>query len=232
MVVPPFWQEKYKREAGKNWDKFYKRNQNRFFKDRHWLQREFPDLAALDHNKTLMEVGCGVGNLVFPVFAETGCRIVAADFATTAINILQQDERFDKERMTALVHDFTTAPIPYQADIATMIFVLSAVPPEQHVSFLRNVCESSPIVLFRDYAVEDAAQKRFSEDNKLSDVLYVRQDGTLAYYFDMQYLSSVAKEAGYELQNAEYVESETVNVKENLCVARRFLQCKLVRYSK
>lgn len=228
MVVPPFWQEKYKREAGKNWDKFYKRNQNKFFKDRHWLQREFPDLAALSESQTLLEVGCGVGNLVFPVFAATGCRVVAADFANTAIYILQQDERFDKDKMNAKVHDFTQVPLDdVQVDIATMIFVLSAVPPEKHVSFLQNVRRSSPVILFRDYAVEDAAQKRFSEDNKLSDVLFVRQDGTLAYYFDIDYMRSIAGQAGYELTSAQYVASETVNVKEGLCVARRFLQCKL-----
>ena len=108
-----------------------------------------------------------------------------------------------------------------------MIFVLSAVPPEKHVSFLQHIRLSSPVILFRDYAVEDAAQKRFAEDNKLSEVLFVRQDGTLAYYFDIDYMRGIAEQAGYQLVSSEYVASETVNVKENLCVARRFLQCKL-----
>lgn len=30
--VPEFWVNKYKREAAKNWDLFYKRNTNKFFK--------------------------------------------------------------------------------------------------------------------------------------------------------------------------------------------------------
>jgi len=29
----------------KNWDMFYKRNQTNFFKDRHWTEREFGELA-------------------------------------------------------------------------------------------------------------------------------------------------------------------------------------------
>jgi methyltransferase-like protein 6 len=30
--VPPFWINKYKKEAARNWDLFYKRNTTKFFK--------------------------------------------------------------------------------------------------------------------------------------------------------------------------------------------------------
>lgn len=30
--VPPFWTNKYKKEAARNWDLFYKRNTTKFFK--------------------------------------------------------------------------------------------------------------------------------------------------------------------------------------------------------
>ena len=44
---------KYEEDARKNWDVFYKNNADRFFKDRHYLRREFPDVfprgsAAID----------------------------------------------------------------------------------------------------------------------------------------------------------------------------------------
>lgn len=226
MTVSLFWQDKYKREAGKNWDRFYGRNRNRFFKDRHWLQREFPELATLSEHDTLLEVGCGVGNLVFPVAEATGCKVIAADFSEIALQILRSDARFT-DQITTVVNDFGMDALPVKADLATLIFVLSAVPPERHMAFLCNVRKSTNIVLFRDYAVEDAAQKRFAETNKMSDVLFVRQDGTLAYYFDMDYLSRLADGAGFIVDSMQYVSSRTVNRREGLCVERRFLQCRL-----
>jgi hypothetical protein len=32
---PQFWVQTYEKEARKNWDIFYKNNQDKFFKDRH-----------------------------------------------------------------------------------------------------------------------------------------------------------------------------------------------------
>ena len=44
--VSPYWADRYEREASKNWDLFYRRNRDRFFKDRHYLQAEWPELDA------------------------------------------------------------------------------------------------------------------------------------------------------------------------------------------
>jgi len=76
--------DKYEKEAGTNWDKFYKSHQTKFFKDRHYLEKAFPDefgvvyggdgsASVAEGNDfdggdfTIVEIGCGVGNTVLPL---------------------------------------------------------------------------------------------------------------------------------------------------------------------
>ena len=44
QCVSEFKKNKLENEAKRNWDIFYKRNSTHFFKDRHWIVREFPEL--------------------------------------------------------------------------------------------------------------------------------------------------------------------------------------------
>lgn len=49
-----FFKNKYKNEAARNWDIFYKRNTVNFFKDRHWTDREFEELKDNGEKKKII----------------------------------------------------------------------------------------------------------------------------------------------------------------------------------
>jgi tRNAThr (cytosine32-N3)-methyltransferase len=54
--------------VGRYWDNFYGNHADHFFKDRAWLERDFPVLLrAAAEPTTLLEFGCGVGNAFFPL---------------------------------------------------------------------------------------------------------------------------------------------------------------------
>lgn len=242
VLVSEFKRLKLEAEAQKNWDLFYKRNETRFFKDRHWTKREFEELAASDSDlpsdgtPVLLEVGCGVGNFAFPLIEEeTSYYIYACDFSPRAVQFVKSHPLYDEERaITAFQCDITKDRLvdkvpPEGVDVVTMIFVLSAIQPDKMHEALRNVYETlkpGGLVLFRDYGLFDQAMLRFAPGHKIDTNFYVRQDGTRAFYFSEQFLETLFTDAGYEVVSNEYVCRETVNKKEGICVPRIFVQGK------
>lgn len=116
------------------------------------------------------------------------------DFSPKALELLQTDPRFQRAhgegRATAQLFDLATpshdGPAIQDIDLCTAIFVLSAIPPECHgiaLSNIRSMLRPGGTLFIRDYAKNDAAQLRFKDDRMLGERLYVRQDGTLCYFF-------------------------------------------------
>lgn len=117
-------------------------------------------------------------------------------------------------------------------DAATCIFVLSALPPESVAAAIRNVWRTlrpGGLWFIRDYAAEDAAQHRFNAPrSQLDRNLFVRQDGTLAHYFDRDELIALLTADGmFALLDCQEVQSKTTNIKDGLSLDRLFLQIKL-----
>ncbi|XP_072028615.1 tRNA N(3)-cytidine methyltransferase METTL6-like [Amphiura filiformis] len=242
-VVSEFKQNKLEKEAQRNWDLFYKRNSVNFFKDRHWTTREFEELAGITEGSTsetpvLLEVGCGVGNALYPLIAESKHLYVhACDFSPRAVQFVKDNAAYDPHRINAFQCDLTkddlVAHIPEcNVDVVTMLFVLSAVHPDKMIEALQNVhkvVRPGGCVLFRDYGLYDHAMLRFAKGHKLMDNFYVRQDGTRAYYFTKEFLNQLFVSAGFKESTNDYVLRQTVNKKEGISVPRVFVQAKFTK---
>ena len=57
-LLTQFAAQQLEATAKKNWDLFYKRNENRFFKDRHWTTREFFEILSDDLNGAMVSAAC------------------------------------------------------------------------------------------------------------------------------------------------------------------------------
>lgn len=93
-LVSDFQAMQLEKNAKKHWDLFYKRNEIRFFKDRHWTTREFEELLGLGAERRaqcLLEVGCGVGNLIYPLLEDNRNfeKIYACDLSPRAIEFVK-----------------------------------------------------------------------------------------------------------------------------------------------
>ncbi|RWS03042.1 methyltransferase-like protein, partial [Dinothrombium tinctorium] len=248
-LVSQFMQTKLEKDAKKNWDLFYKRNSTRFFKDRHWTTREFGELCG-DHfasnretRPKLLEIGAGVGNFIFPLIEEnTNFYIYACDFSPVAVNLIKSNPLYNESTVCkAFVADITSDQFisdcrnhcsEGEVDVVSLIFVLSAINPEKMPAVVKNIFEvlkPGGIVIFRDYGIYDHAMLRFKNGHKLSENFYVRQDGTRAYYFSEDILSSLFENANFEILINRYVLRDTVNKKEGISVPRVFIQAKFMK---
>ncbi|KAJ6263498.1 LOW QUALITY PROTEIN: Doublecoronin [Drechslerella dactyloides] len=196
--------DRFNAEPEKWWNNFYKNNRENFFKDRKWLQQEFPILttatAASSPPIRLLEVGCGAGNTLFPILAANknpNFHIHGADFSKTSIDLIHSHELYTTHHpahISASVWDLGNADgaLPDgveegSIDVVILIFVFSALHPDQWAHAVRNVnkcLKTGGKVLFRDYGRGDLAQVRFKKGRFLEENFYVRGDGTRVYFFE------------------------------------------------
>ncbi|KAJ0260233.1 S-adenosyl-L-methionine-dependent methyltransferases superfamily protein [Hirschfeldia incana] len=232
--VSPFWRDKYERDAKKYWDIFYKHHGDRFFKDRHYLRKEWNSYFSASGEKVILEVGCGAGNTIFPLIATyPHIFVYACDFSPRAVDLVKAHEEYTETRVCAFASDLTGDDLdkhisPSSVDLVTMIFVLSAVSPEKMPFVLQNikrVLKPNGCILFRDYAVGDLAQERFSgKDQKISDNFYVRGDGTRAFYFSNEFLETLFAEEGFEVEEIGVCCKQVENRSRELVMNRRWVQ--------
>nr|GMC78106.1 uncharacterized methyltransferase C3H7.11-like isoform X1 [Ipomoea batatas] len=186
----------YSKKSLKYWNDFYKRHQNKFFKDRHYLEKDWgrhfsnEDGDGDGKGKVVLEVGCGAGNSIFPLVAAFPRLVVhACDFSPQAVALVKSHENFDAERVHVFVCDAAKDDLSSEitsstVDVVTLIFMLSAVSPNKMPSILQNckkVLKPNGHILFRDYALGDSAQVKLHERNQMiSQNFYFRGDGTVS----------------------------------------------------
>lgn len=219
------------------WNDFYKRNKRSFFKDRHWTTREFPQLL---HAQRILEVGCGVGNFIFPLLAlpEVLCKkAYVCDYAPVAVDFVLADKRFDANRMHAFVCDAAKDDVcsagaieEHSVDVAVFLFVLSAIPADRWRACIRSTARSlrlqTGVVVMRDYAADDEAQCRFEKTQKAASDsrAFLRGDGTMAVFLTAAQVAALFEECGFCVEACEVVEKPLVNRKKDLQATRRFVQ--------
>jgi len=187
-IVSSFKAQEVEKNSKKYWDIFYKNNGNRFFKDRHWTTREFSELLGDSNDqKQILEIGCGVGNLIYPLIADKlNAMFHVCDFSPRAIDCLKSHPSYNPSIIHAFTCDIITNDLINQIpenslDMVTAIFVLSAIHPDNHQAVIINiskVLKYGGLVLFRDYGIYDMTQLRFKPGHKIADNFYMRQDGT------------------------------------------------------
>ena len=241
--LTPFWYKKYEKDAPKNWDIFYRHNKDNFFKDRHYIDREFTELQDIKDKDTkyvLCEMGCGVGNTIFPL-AERYPNLICYgfDFSPRAINILKEGSEYKakQDKIFAEVCDLVLDPIPAsfaKPDFCTLIFVLSAISPENHQLVVNKIAEfvkPGCILFIRDYGRYDMAQLKLAshKNAKLKDNFYVKSDGTRVYYYTKEEIRELFTNAGFEEIENDYHFRLIENKKKELKMNRVWLQARFKR---
>ncbi|OAX81128.1 hypothetical protein ACJ72_04530 [Emergomyces africanus] len=207
--VPEDTRDKYNSNPSKFWNLFYKHNTNNFFKNRKWLQQEFPILTEVTQPdagpQVILEVGAGAGNSAFPILASNSneqLRLHACDYSKKAVEVMRKSEQYDEKYMQADVWDVSAEGEdslppglgPDSVDVVVMIFIFSALAPSEWGRALRNiyrVLKPGGQVLFRDYGKGDLAQVRFKSGRWMGENFYVRGDGTRVYFFEKSELSHI-----------------------------------------
>ncbi|TQS31579.1 hypothetical protein Golomagni_08136 [Golovinomyces magnicellulatus] len=204
--VSDFDKSRFNTNPAKWWNLFYKNNTANFFKNRKWLQQEFPILADVTHEDSppavLLEIGAGAGNTAFPVLANNknpNLKIHACDFSKTAVDVMRKHEGYDEKYIKADVWDVAGQDLPPgleegSVDVAILIFIFSALSPAEWATAIRNVhrvLKPGGLVCFRDYGRGDLAQVRFRKGRYLEENFYIRGDGTRVYFFDKDELAGI-----------------------------------------
>ncbi|CAL5374015.1 unnamed protein product [Camellia sinensis] len=168
--------------TSKYWDKFYKRHQNKFFKDRHYLVKDwgqyfYCDNTVSPYGKVILEVGCGAGNTIFPLIATCPKLFVhACDFSSHAIALVKT------KQVNAFVCDVANDDLcdkmmPSSIDVVTLFLSKEdALNIEEHKESIKAKWLYSFTGLRNRRLCSNVELRK--RNQMISENFYVRGDGT------------------------------------------------------
>ncbi|KAJ6485644.1 methyltransferase [Mycena sanguinolenta] len=205
--VPEDDKHKYNERPARHWDNFYRMMSTNFFRDRKWLHNEFRELMSATEAEagpmTILEVGCGTGAAMFPLLSSNQnpkLSLRAYDYSKHAVKLFQENDLYKAPpcgTIEADVWDLTSESLPEgvepeSADIVVMVFVFSALHPDEWVRAVTNIhkiLKPGGLLLLRDYGRYDMAQLRFKGGRLLDENFYIRGDKTRVYFFELDELA-------------------------------------------
>lgn len=173
---------------------------------------------------TIFEVGCGVGNTIFPFLSSNenpDLSIIACDFSPRAVKLVQSHPLYSSPpagKISAAQWDMTSSHLPpnvapSSVDFILMIFVLSALHPnewQQTIANLYTILKPGGRIFLRDYGRYDLAQLRFKEGRLLEDNFYIRGDKTRVYFFSLDDLATIF--TGSPMSDLTQVDTTTTTI--------------------
>lgn len=89
-TLPVWRRNRFVQGVRQHWDAFYTRHQAHFFKDRHYLEVEYPQfMDAATKPVHVLEFGCGVGNAFLPLCERLPhLSVTAFDLSRRAISLI------------------------------------------------------------------------------------------------------------------------------------------------
>ncbi|XP_021780069.1 mRNA N(3)-methylcytidine methyltransferase METTL8 isoform X3 [Papio anubis] len=197
-------QVKYEREASKYWDTFYKIHKNKFFKDRNWLLREFPEILPVDQKpeEKARESSWDLVNtsatncfsrMHCPTMPEEKNHYEKSSGSSEGQSKTESDfsnldsEKHKKGPMKTGLFPGSNATfriLEVGCGAGNSVFpILNTLQMQGVVNRLSKLLKPGGMLLFRDYGRYDKTQLRFKKGRCLSENFYVRGDGTRAYFF-------------------------------------------------
>jgi SAM-dependent methyltransferase len=159
--------------SSNEWEVFYRAHPSaRFYKERRYLLLEFPCLAPPAQLQHIIEIGAGCGSSILPVMrAQPQAQVTVCDVSATCLEQLQgamQLLGLEPQRCRSFVADGTDPGLAQQlaccsADVALIMFTLSAVEPAGMLVMMQNAAASlrpGGLLCIRDHALYDMVQLR------------------------------------------------------------------------